>query len=286
MPTPEIKLRPMEPRDIPFGARLSKTAGWNQLEADWEMFLKLRPDGCFVASVDGEDAGTVTTVDHGGVAWIAMLLVDPRMRRRGVGTRALRAALESLADVEIIKLDATPAGRPVYEPHGFVRESELMRWRRCGPNTTGSSSRSVRPMRDDDLDAVLALDADVFGGDRAILLRSWRDRAPDLAHVDGTDAGIRGYTFGRDGAIGAQVGPLVAPDIECATALLDAALPGGGLIVDSFCDDDEWSTTLRALGFVEERPLLRMRRGPGCETGDARSARVARYFLVGGPEFG
>lgn len=286
MSTSEITLRPMEPSDIPFGMRLTDAAGWNQVDADWEMFLRLRPTGCFVASIDGVDAGTVTTVDYDGVAWIGMVLVDEAMRRRGVGTRSLLTALESLADVDVVKLDATPAGQLVYEPHGFVVERELLRWRRTGSAEIVSPSGSVRSMRHDDLDEVLALDAGIFGGDRGVLLRSWRSRAPELAHVDESDGEIRGYVFGRDGAIGAQAGPLAAPDVTSARALLGAALVSSVIIVDSFCGEEAWEDALRALGFAVERPLLRMRRGPRCETGDSQALRVARLFLVAGPEFG
>lgn len=72
----------MTPHDIPAGMRLKAAAEWNQTEADWRLFLDLNPDGCYVALHGSEVVGTVTTIDYGDLAWIAMLLVDPAHRKQ------------------------------------------------------------------------------------------------------------------------------------------------------------------------------------------------------------
>src|SRR5207244_5594839 len=113
------------------GMRLKDLAGWNQTEADWERFLDACPDGCFVAETAGRVVGTSTTIVYEGrFAWIGMVLVDPEFRRRGIGAALLDRALEHLdsARVPAAKLDATPEGRPAYEPRGFVAELEIERW--------------------------------------------------------------------------------------------------------------------------------------------------------------
>ena len=122
--------------DIPDGMRLKESAGWNQTVADWERFLQAGPDGCFVALVDtaGVDAkvcGTATTIIYEGkFAWIGMVLVDSDFRGRGIGTGLLKKTIEYLDAKKIPsqKLDATPAGKPIYEKLGFVVEYELERW--------------------------------------------------------------------------------------------------------------------------------------------------------------
>ena len=45
------QIRPMTTHDIPAGLRLSREAGWNQLEQDWRMFLEFPNSGGFVGSV-------------------------------------------------------------------------------------------------------------------------------------------------------------------------------------------------------------------------------------------
>src|SRR5262245_8306309 len=80
---PMIHLRPMTAADIPFGLHLSGQAGWNQTAADWQRCLDLQADGCFVAEWDGLAVGATTTCIFDRVAWVAMVLVDQRYRRRG-----------------------------------------------------------------------------------------------------------------------------------------------------------------------------------------------------------
>ena len=48
-----LTLRLMTPGDIELGMRLKGQAGWNQTPADWQRFLELEPNGCFVAEWDG-----------------------------------------------------------------------------------------------------------------------------------------------------------------------------------------------------------------------------------------
>ena len=44
-----IEYRKMAPTDIDAGLVLCRSAGWNQLEGDWKLFLELAPDGARVA---------------------------------------------------------------------------------------------------------------------------------------------------------------------------------------------------------------------------------------------
>src|SRR5262245_24795116 len=111
--------------------RLCAAAGWNQTPADVRRLLALGAGGCFAAWDAGRGVGTTTTTTYGAeLAWVGMVLVDPACRRRGVATALVGAALDYLRrrDVSTVKLDATPAGRPVYERLGFVPEGRLERW--------------------------------------------------------------------------------------------------------------------------------------------------------------
>src|SRR5262249_21010481 len=125
-----IRIRRMTAADIPLGMRLKEQAGWNQTEADWRRFLTLEHKGCFVAEYKGEPVGTTTTCIFGKVAWIAMVLVDERVRGRGIGKALMEHALAYLdsTGVPSIRLDATPLGRPLYEKLGFRAQYELVRF--------------------------------------------------------------------------------------------------------------------------------------------------------------
>src|SRR5882724_4627633 len=128
-----VTLRRMTDGDLLVADELRRLAGWNQTLEDWRRLLWLEPRGCFVAEQEGRVVGTVTTTTYGqALAWIGMMLVHAEHQRRGIGTRLMRQALGYLQDhgVECVKLDATPAGRPVYERLGFIAESTLTRWQR------------------------------------------------------------------------------------------------------------------------------------------------------------
>ena len=108
-----VALRSMRATDIDAGLRLCRVSGWNQVRRDWEQFLALSPDGCCVAEHEGHVVGTVATVRYGTrFGWIGMVLVDPAVRGRGIGTRLLDHALALLSDMPLVRLDATPAGTP------------------------------------------------------------------------------------------------------------------------------------------------------------------------------
>src|SRR5690348_15826102 len=106
-----MTFRKMERTDIPAGLSLCRSAGWNQLSRDWELFLSLDPEGNRVClHDDGSVVGTVTTIRYNKhFAWIGMVLVDPAHQRKGIGLQLLEQACHILKNENCVKLDATPA---------------------------------------------------------------------------------------------------------------------------------------------------------------------------------
>ena len=101
--------------------------GWNQRLEDWRTLIELAPSGSFVARDDGRVVGTAIGIDYVHCGWIAMMLVAPEYRGRGLGARLLEAAMAAIPPQLPIRLDATPLGRPLYERHGFVLDTSLTR---------------------------------------------------------------------------------------------------------------------------------------------------------------
>src|SRR5439155_26728654 len=127
METADLDIRLLTADDLDGAFRLSAAAGWNQRTADWRMLLQLAPAGSFAAVGDGGIVGTAIGLDYGPFGWIAMMLVDPGWRGRGVGARLLEAAMGAVPPETLLRLDATPLGRPLYRRYGCEDEDRLTR---------------------------------------------------------------------------------------------------------------------------------------------------------------
>jgi len=285
----QVGFRSMRGDDIETGLRLCRASGWNQTRRDWEMFLKLSPDGCRVAVKDGQLIGTVTTVRYENrFAWIGMVLVDPAQRGQGTGSRLMAEAIEALKDIPSIRLDATPAGREVYRKLDFVDEYRLSR---MGAVVANGNLRlphsSARPMTREDLSAVAALDREVFGADRRLLLEWMFDGASEYAWVSeepGAPGQISGYLFGRHGFNSEHLGPVVAHNQQTARQLVAACLSqqtSRQFILDASHHEPDWRAWLGSIGFREQRPFIRMFYRDNTYPG-----LPPKQFGILGPEFG
>jgi len=278
-----MNLRIMTTADIPAGMRLKDLAGWNQTPADWRCFLQSSPRGCFAAEVDGKVVGTAATIAYGQrFAWIGMVLVDPEFRGRGIGTRLLRRTIEHLDEIGIrtMKLDATPAGRPIYQKLGFEDEYEIERWLLKRPAREAAAASALYSV----CDRVLQFDREIFGADRGSLLQSLAAENPDLALSAEREGEIAGYAFGRRGTLADHLGPWMSRDEETAAQLLDEFLGRSRretIFVDALKDRRFLSEMLLSRGFKVSRPLTRMLRGPNQYPGHAE-----KLCAILGPEFG
>ncbi|MFL6353760.1 MAG: GNAT family N-acetyltransferase [Bryobacteraceae bacterium] len=278
-------IRDMRMQDIEAGLRLCRASGWNQLESDWSLFLKLSPGGCRVAEKHGHVVGTVATLRYQHrFSWISMVLVDPTERGAGIGTRLLHEGLTLSADQPCARLDATPVGRQLYMQHGFLDEYPITRFS-ATINTmqTVPPTGKVRRMREQDLPAILDLDRETFGADRQPVLRSLFARSPECAWVAVT-SDVQGYCFGRPGFLYQQLGPIVARDESLARELVwrcVANKTGQRLGIDAPQHCASWLDWLKSIGFAEERSFIRMYCGENQYPGQPECV-----FGVVGPEFG
>jgi GNAT superfamily N-acetyltransferase len=283
-----LHFRDMTEADLADGLRLSRASGWNQTLEDWRLLLSLGP-GLFRAAVeDGRVVASAGAVRYGdALAWICMVLVFPAERGRGAGTAIFDDVLRRCESerrwgrVLHVGLDATPAGRGIYLQRGFVDGPALVRMR-VEP-APGAGAPATVERSGPDLEALLALDRQVFGADRGRVLRSAWERAPHLAWSAHGGGRFTGYCFGRQGDHSDHVGPLVAEDPAVALDLLRACLATPRerpLILDARVEP-RWIGALGDLGFREQRPFTRMYLG-----GASPPAQPALERAVFGPEFG
>ena len=168
-----MKLRKMQLSDMDGLMSLKDAEGWNQLEKDWALLISYKESVNLVAVLDDRIVGTVTAINYANtVAWIGMMLVDRAHRGRGISKLLMLDAIDNLKKCKSIKLDATPAGRPVYLKLGFIIEYTL--YRMTNPSASkispGDNPLDTQKIRPADIVEVAAYDKSVFGSDRTELI--------------------------------------------------------------------------------------------------------------------
>jgi GNAT superfamily N-acetyltransferase len=288
-----MKIRRMTIDDLPLGLRLARQAGWNQIESDWRRFMSMEPEGCFVAELDGASAGTTTTCVFNGVAWVAMVLVDKSLRGKGIGTGLLKHALDHLKkrNVRTVRLDATPAGRPIYEKLGFVPEYELARYEgvvdaRCQILDTrkGAGASHEHPESSIEYPAsdIIEFDQRMTGTNREKMLTRLFEEFPELVCVMKQGNQVQGYIAGRPGANATQVGPCIATASEGPSLLSDllSRCVGKPVFIDVPLDNAGALRTAEAAQLTVQRCFTRM------SLGERINDNVQAIWASSGPEKG
>jgi GNAT superfamily N-acetyltransferase len=270
---------------LPQCLALSAEAGWNQIEGDWRLMLRLG-QGLGVSDESRLVATTIMLPFERRFAWISMVLVSESFRRRGLATRLMRRAIDELVGMGCVPLlDATPAGREVYQRLGF-QDCWAMARLACAEAVSPDAARDdpgVRRLAPDDWASALEIDRSVFGADRSGILRDLARRVPHAALVAERDGRICGASFARDGRLATQLGPVIAPDDPTGRALVSRALTeiAGPVFIDVPDRHATIGAWLRTLGFASQRPLIRMAHGRNMAFDDLR-----RLYAVAGPELG
>ena len=260
---------------------LSRSAHWNQNEADWRLMLGFGR-GWGITAEDGTLAASTLVLPYGGkFAWIAMVLVLPEHRRKGFATQLLKRALdENAKSGRLSILDATPAGQEVYKQEGFKGTWGFKRLSLSGSPREIPEKNNLRKMEARDWPHILDLDRKAFGGDREVVLRDLARRLPQAALVSES-----GFVLGREGREATQIGPLVARDEHGAYELLCAALSSvkPPVYLDLLDSRGEIKGRLEKAGFELQRPFTRMVHTPG----EARAPGDAGLvYCPAGPELG
>jgi GNAT superfamily N-acetyltransferase len=276
-------IRAMSAIDVPSCLGLSRQAGWNQTETDWQRARALQPDGGFVAEWDGIPAGTTTICVFGGVAWIAMVLVDETLRRRGIGKALMRHALDFLdrLGVPTVRLDATPLGQPLYEQLGFVEQYRLARHEGTPPEAPAGGT-GVETARPEDWEALAALDEAVTETNRRSLLFHLFAEQPESVRLTRRREGVSGFMAARAGSRAIQLGPCIATFDAGPRLFVDAwsRYPGQRLFLDIPVANEAATRAAETAGLSVQRHLTRMCRGaPRCEQLDV-------FWASFGPEKG
>ena len=280
-----MKLGPLRSEELPSALVLSAGEGWNQTAADWRRMIGLEPAGCFAAREGDRLVGTVTTTTYGdALAGIGMMVVHPDFRRQGIGAALMRLALNHLRErgIATVKLDATPAGRPLYESLGFVGEVEMERWQ--GVVVAGCGADPMCPDRESLRDP-FELDRAAYGVDRSRLLERLVAEGVGEPLVAGSERGdASGYALARPGRAATYIGPVIGDDSRSIGRLAEGMLArfaGQEVCLDRHRGGHLEPELLAQRGLTLRRSLCRMYHGARLDAGTARSIGASA-----GPEFG
>jgi hypothetical protein len=219
------------------------------------------------------------------IAWLAMVLVAERHRHQGIASALLSQALQRCDELGLAAgLDATPDGRRVYRPHGFVDVFGLQRFQCARPRHRAVEVEGValRELGAIDARRVVGLDAEVFGVPRPEIVTYLQNAEPRRAVVAKSTGRLVGFALVRPGRLALHLGPVTANRAEIAQALVSRALAGarGPIVIDVPDHQQRFQAWLTSAGFVPVRPFTRMLRGTAA-LGDP-----TRAFAIAGPELG
>ena len=275
-------------QDIPQAMRLSSGEGWNQTEKDWLFLVENPGNVCLALEQEGKILATATAMNYKKrVAWIGMVLVEKNYRGRGYSKLLLAEILNRLKSFQTIKLDATPAGQPVYQKLGFRNERIISRYVLESP---ASNMRDLEvgnmPKRIylSEIQEIVKYDAIVFGTRRKRLIEYLIQENPENAWMVIQKDVLKGNALGRMGARFFQIGPVSAESETEAKILVTQMLktiPHQPVVADVPEGKKNFVAWLKSIGFRKQRQFIRMVLGENSYRGTPDN-----QFAICGPEFG
>ncbi|MBS7625895.1 GNAT family N-acetyltransferase [Candidatus Bathyarchaeota archaeon] len=204
----ELNIRTVKPEDFNFIIELAASEGVKYNVQDLVRVINYEPEGFFIA-VEGESKlGVVSTVSYGVVGWLGNLFVKEQTRRRGVGTKLVRKALEYMAckGVRVTKLYCFPNNIPFYRRLGFRTELSYMVFRGEGRRM---DSAAVEEMDESFLDKLSMFDRGIFGADRSKVLKAIYNQFKEYCFAAYVDGEVAGYIMAAGSEGQYEVGPWV-----------------------------------------------------------------------------
>lgn len=214
-----VTYRRMNERDLEAGHRLSQAMRWPHRLQDWQLVYKLGMG--YVAEAGDSVVGTTMCWSHGTeFASIGMVIVDPGFQGQGIGGKLMAMAMTELGKRNLM-LFATESGKPLYERLGFKQVGAVSQHQGSVFRPTLMAltpGERIRPLGARDSTQLAALCARAVGMPRATVLAALMEVA-ECVVIDRYDE-IIGCAMLRRFGHGYVIGPVIAPDIERAKALI------------------------------------------------------------------
>ena len=275
MPSP-LTIRTLQSAEIATITGWARQEGFAPGVGDVAIYRQTDRQGLWLGWLGDEPVGCIAGVRYNAsYGFIGLFLVVPAQRGRGYGVQLWRHALQHLADVPCIGLEAAPERIDDYAGWGFAPASPTTRWQRlaAGDNPAPPPTAPEPPWCLLEGNAIPAaavqrFDAEREPSPRPHFLRQW------LRHPAGTvlalvDRSGACHGFGRvrpcmlPEGDGWRLGPLVTDSPAAARALLEGLLQRhpGTVLIDAPGANAAAAPLLQSLGFTPVSRTLRMYRG-------------------------
>ncbi len=278
-------VRTIEACDLPELIELCKAVHWNQTENDWKLFLE---QGTPLSMVHlGSIAGCAAGIGwNKELAWIGLVITRNNMRGLGIASRLVQNLLSRYSGFRTIKLDASAAGKPVYEKIGFAPEGRILRLTAENPSfdRVDAGNLTFGDITEGDLSGLAEKEAVFTGTHRLELFRFYWTNHRDKILGAYRDGKLAGAIFGREGRLNCHAGVLLAESLGMAVSLLREwrrRMASSSFQIDVPEHQSEFLDALFRAGFRVNREFIRMYYGEPCGTPSERS-----LYAIFGPEVG
>lgn len=252
----------MVEEDVVDAIRLTDTMNWNLIRDDFELAMKLEPEGCFSVIEDTRLIGLAMTIRFEKLGWIGNVIVDPRHREKGVGSLLMRDAISYLKEkgATTIGLYSYMDTIPFYEQLGFKKDKIFVYL--VGRGVELKTNGNIVHLSERDFEKALKIDIRGFGVSRERLLRELFLYSKDLCYGIYVDGVLKGFAMAKLSNVG-EIGPIVtdASMKRRAVDLLEALLRrfiGFDVYIGTPANRSKIFTRLNELGFREDFKVMRM----------------------------
>jgi ribosomal protein S18 acetylase RimI-like enzyme len=216
---------------------------------------------------DDKIIGTGVAIRHEGTAWLALIIVHPEHRNRGLGRFITQQLIDILKaeNIETIYLIATPMGESVYTKLGFEIETEQIFYK--GEKVEANLSPNIVGFEEKYRESIYALDALAYGENRQYRL----DEHLQKGQVYITNGKVEGFYLPT-----LVEGLIVASSEEAGLALMQMRMKTNDIAILPV-ENIAGNEFLKQNGFVQFKTAKRMRLG---KERPVNSAMV--YNRVGG----